>query len=204
MPDSLVTVVDLVSAHRRRDTVKLCALALLACLAGCAPGRNLAMLPDQHTAATAYKLGSGDSIRIITFGEDQLTGEFKVSDSGSISVPLLGQIPVAGLSVDEVGKKIEARLEQGKIFKNPSVSAEVTTYRPIFILGEVNKPGQYPYQPGMTLLSAVSVAGGFTYRAVESYASIVRSVDGHVVEGKVDRQALIQPSDVVTIFERRF
>ncbi len=179
-------------------------MGLLLAAGGCAPGRDLPMLPGQHEAPAAYKLGSGDGIRIITFGEDQLTGEFRVSDSGTIAVPLLGQIPVAGLSVEEVAKTIETRLEQGKIFKNPSVSAEVTTYRPIFILGEVNKPGQYAYQPGMTLLSAVSVAGGFTYRAVETYASIVRNVDGHVVEGKVDRQALIQPSDVVTVFERRF
>ena len=162
------------------------------------------MLPDQHVAPAAYKLGSGDGIRVITFGEDQLTGEFRVSDGGTIAVPLLGQVPVAGLSVEQAAKTIEARLEQGKIFKNPSVSAEVSTYRPIFILGEVNKPGQYAYQPGMTLLSAVSVAGGFTYRAVEDYASIVRDSGGTVMEGKVDRQALIQPSDVITVFERRF
>ena len=187
----------------RRAPSLILGLVLLL-LAGCAPGGDLAQLPDQHVAAAAYKLGSGDSIRIITFGEDQLTGEFRVSDSGTISVPLLGQFPVAGLAVDQVAAKIAARLEKDKIFKNPSVAAEVTTYRPIFILGEVNKPGQYPYQPGMTLLSAVSVAGGFTYRAVDRYASIVRAVDGVVVEGKVDRQALIQPSDVVTIFERRF
>ncbi|WP_158745774.1 polysaccharide biosynthesis/export family protein [Acidisphaera sp. L21] len=182
----------------------IASLALMLGVAGCEPGRNLALLPGQHDAPAAYRLGSGDSIRIITFGEDQLTGEFRVGDSGSISVPLLGEIPVAGLSVQDVAKKIANGLEAAKIFKSPSVSAEVTVYRPIFILGEVTRPGQYPYQPGMTLLSAVSVAGGFTNRAVESYASIVRNSDGHVVEGKVNRQALIQPSDVVTIFERRF
>ena len=192
------------ASHLRAWTLRLGALCSLLAVLGCAPGRNLAALPDQHVVPTAYRLGAGDGIRIITFGEDQLTGEFRVSDSGTIAVPLLGQIAVAGLSVDEVAKKIEARLEQDKIFKNPSVSAEITTYRPVFILGEVNKPGQYPYQPGMTLLSVVSVAGGFTYRAIENYASIVRNVDGHVVEGKVDRQALIQPSDVITVFERRF
>jgi polysaccharide export outer membrane protein len=179
-------------------------LFLVCAVAGCAPGRDLAYLPDQHAAATSYKLGSGDSIRVITFGEDQLTGEFRISDSGRISLPLLGEVAVAGLSVEQISTKIASLLEQKKIFKSPSVSVEVTTYRPIFILGEVNKPGEYPFQPGMTLLSAVSVAGGFTYRAVDSYASIVRSVDGHVIEGKVDRQAQIQPSDVVTVFERRF
>ena len=86
----------------------------------------------------------------------------------------------------------------------PSVAVEVSEFRPIFILGEVSKPGQYPYRPGMTLLSAVSVAGGFTYRAVESRASVVRTDGKQSVEGQVSREALLQPGDVITIFERVF
>jgi polysaccharide export outer membrane protein len=181
-----------------------CLVGLALTVVSCAPGSNLAPLPNQHEMATSYKLGSGDSIRIITFGEDQLTGEFRVSDNGTIALPLLGIVPVAGLSVEETGKDIAKRLEKGNIYKNPSVSVEISNYRPIFILGEVNKPGQYPYQPGMTLLSTVSIAGGFTYRAVDQYASVIRNVDKHVIEGKVDRQAQILPNDVVTVFERRF
>ena len=80
----------------------------------------------------------------------------------------------------------------------------MTAYRPIFVLGEVNKPGQYPYQPGMTVVTAAAVAGGFTYRAIEGYASVVRTVNGHAVEGKATRQTYLQPGDVVTVFERRF
>ena len=81
---------------------------------------------------------------------------------------------------------------------------EVTTYRPIYALGEVNKPGQYPWQPGMTMVTAAAVAGGFTYRAVEDYAAVVRTVDGDSVEGKASRQASVRPGDVITVFERRF
>ena len=84
------------------------------------------------------------------------------------------------------------------------VSAEITAYRPIFVLGEVSKPGQYPFQPGMTVVTAAAVAGGFTYRAVTDYASVVRTQDGVAVEGKATRQSFIQPGDVITIFERRF
>ena len=69
------------------------------------------------------------------------------------------------------------------MLRKPSVSVEVATYRPIYVLGEVNKPGQYPYQPGMTVVSAAAVAGGFTYRAVEDYASVVRTVDGEFGRG---------------------
>ena len=80
----------------------------------------------------------------------------------------------------------------------------MTSYRPIFVLGEVSKPGQYPYQPGMTVVTAVAVAGGFTYRAVKDYASVVRTLDGVAVEGKAVRQGFVQPGDVITVFERRF
>ena len=84
------------------------------------------------------------------------------------------------------------------------MSAEVAVYRPIFVLGEVSKPGQYPYQPGMTVVTAAAVAGGFTYRAIQSYASVVRTQDGVAIEGKATRQTYIQPGDVITVFERKF
>ena len=90
------------------------------------------------------------------------------------------------------------------MLRSPSVSAEVITYRPIFVLGEVSKPGQYPYQPGMTVVTAAAVAGGFTYRAVQGYASVVRNPGTGAIEGKASRQTLIQPGDVITVFERRF
>ena len=88
--------------------------------------------------------------------------------------------------------------------RNPSVAVEVIAYRPIYVLGEVNKPGQYAYQPGMTVVTAVAVAGGFTYRAVEGYAAVVRTVEGKAIEGRASRQAFVQPGDVITVFERRF
>ena len=178
---------------------------LLSGLVACSPGRNLPELPGQQSStAGAYQIGGGDQIRLITFGEDQLTGEFRVNDDGTVALPLLGFVQVRGLTVQQVSKKIEDELTRRKLFRSPSVSTEVSTYRPIFILGEVNKPGEYPFQPGMTVLSTVSVAGGFTYRAVDDYASVIRLIDHKEVEGKVGRQTPIQPGDVITIFERRF
>jgi polysaccharide export outer membrane protein len=93
---------------------------------------------------------------------------------------------------------------QAQLIRDPSVSVEVSAYRPIFVLGEVNKPGEYPYQPGMTVVSAVAVAGGFTYRAVEDRASIVRSSEGKAVEWRAERQTYVRPGDVITIYERRY
>ena len=177
-------------------------LFLLLLLGGCAPGHGL---PDLAATSPAdYRLGPGDAVRLITFGEESLTGEFHVNDSGSIAVPLIGAIRAAGLTTHQLEAAVTAALKKAKMLRDPSVVAEITAYRPIFVLGEVNKPGQFPYQPGMTVVTAAAVAGGFTYRAVEGYASVVRTQGGQAVEGKAVRQAFVQPGDVITIFERRF
>jgi len=155
-------------------------------------------------AGNEYRLGPGDMLRIITYGEDPLTGEFRVSDQGFVALPLAGAVKAAGRTPHELEDAVAAALKRGNTLRKPSVSVEVTTYRPIYVLGEVNKPGQYPYQPGMTVVSAAAVAGGFTYRAVEDYASVVRTTGSESVEGKAPRQALVRPGDVITVFERRF
>jgi polysaccharide export outer membrane protein len=141
---------------------------------------------------------------VITFGEDATTGEFRVSDNGGIALPLIGTVPASGLSAEALSARIGQALQHANLLRSPSVVAEVTAYRPIFVLGEVNKPGQYPYLPGMTVVTAAAVAGGFTYRAVDAYAAVVRTLDGVAIEGKATRQSFIQPGDVITILERRF
>jgi polysaccharide biosynthesis/export protein len=177
-------------------------LLLLLCLAGCAPGHDLANLPPAPT--DGYHLGPGDAVRLITFGEETLTGEFHVNDTGAIAIPLIGAIHAAGLTTHELEATVAAALKKANMLRDPSIVAEITAYRPIFVLGEVNKPGQYAYQPGMTVVTAAAVAGGFTYRAIEDYASVVRTRDGHAIEGRAARQAYVQPGDVITVFERRF
>jgi len=177
-------------------------LLLILMVAGCTPGRGLPDLADASPAN--YHLGPGDAVRLITFGEESLTGEFHVNDSGAIAVPLIGTIRTAGLTTHQLEAAVTTALKKANMLRDPSVVAEITAYRPIFVLGEVNKPGQYPYQPGMTVVTAAAVAGGFTYRAVEGYASVVRTQDGRATEGKALRQAFVQPGDVITIFERRF
>ena len=171
-------------------------------LCGCAPGRDLPPLPP--VSGADYRLAPGDVVRIITYGEDPLTGEFRVNDQGALALPLAGPVKAAGRTPRELEDAVAGALKKGDMLRKPLVSVEVATYRPIYVLGEVNKPGQYPYQPGMTVVSAAAVAGGFTYRAVEDYASVIRSVDGDPVEGKAPRQAPVQPGDVITVFERKF
>jgi polysaccharide export outer membrane protein len=184
---------------RRTLALILGSFLLLRC-AG--PGDSLPALPDNPQGE--YRLGPGDQLRIITFAEEQLTGEFRVNDRGTISLPLVGAVPAAGATPAELEVRIADALKRGALLREPSVSVEVTGYRPIFILGEVARPGQYPYQPGMTVVTAVSVAGGFTYRAIEDQASIIRSTDGRVQEARAGRQSYVAPGDVITVYERRF
>jgi polysaccharide export outer membrane protein len=182
--------------------VAIPALCLAGALTACNPAGNLQPLPDVQK--TSYTLGVGDKVRIITFGNEALTGEFRVNDSGKIAMPLLGSVPAAGKTPEQLQTTIAGELESRNLLHKPNVSVEITDYRPVFVLGEVNKPGEYPYKPGMTFLSAVSTAGGFTYRAVTDEASIVRNAEGTTTEGTVTRRSLIQPGDVITVFERHF
>ena len=178
-------------------------LCLLPLLAACTPGANLPPAPAV-TRADAYRLGPGDHVRVITYGEEQLTNEFRISDSGNLALPLLGTVHAGGLTTGELGQEIAHDLQERKLLRDPSVSVEIMAYRPIFVLGEVARPGEYPYQPGMTMLSAVAVAGGFTYRGVQDRAYVVRQEPKQAVEGRLLPQDYVQPGDVIKVYERTF
>ena len=188
--------------RRVSPVLMIASLALLPMLSACAPGSSLPPIADYKTQG--YRLGAGDQVRLITFGEDQLTGDFRVDDRGDIALPLVGAVKAAGLTPEQLGSSVSEELRRRKLLQDPSVAVEVVAYRPIFILGEVAKPGEYPYQPGMTMLTTVAVAGGFTYRAVQDYASVVRTTENRAVDGKVTPLSFIAPGDVINVYERRF
>ncbi len=187
----------------RTSAVVAMAASLLGLLASCAPGSNLPVLPPIEPGA--YHLGIGDRIRVITTGAEEVTADFRVGADGNIAVPLLGTVQAAGMTTEGLSAAIQHDLEEKKLFRNPSVVVEVLEYRPIDILGEVNRPGEYPFRPGSTLLAAVANAGGFTYRAVTGYASVVRQIGpDRSEEGRIGRESFIKPGDVITIYERHF
>jgi len=176
---------------------------MLFCLLSACAGRG-ADLPRLPPAAGDYRLAPGDQLRLITAGEETLTGEFRVADSGRIALPLLGPVDAATQTPRGLGEEIARKLRDAGLLRNPSVSVEVLATRPVYVLGEVNRPGQYPFQTGMTMVSAVAAAGGFTYRAINDYAGVVRMAEGSTLEGRATRRDLVQPGDVITIYERRF
>jgi polysaccharide export outer membrane protein len=192
-------------AGRRRFRLTALAAPVVLALAGCAAGADLADLPP--AADEAYHLGPGDQVRIITYDEPQLTNTFTVGEDGNIAVPLVGSIKAAGLTPAALGATITSSLTSSRLISQPSVSVQVAQYRPISVLGEVVHPGQYPYEPGMTMLDAVSLAGGFTYRAVTGYAADWRGggqPGEQAVQGKIEPDTTLEPGDVVTIYERYF
>jgi polysaccharide export outer membrane protein len=193
---------QLVAAAAVRMVRQICLLTLMLLAACGGPGSELPLLPD--AGPPDYRLGPGDQVRIITYGEENLTGEFRVNDSGNISLPLIGAVHAAGLTSSGLEGAVATALRHGDLVRGPSVAVEVISYRSIYVLGEVNKPGQYAYQPRMTVLSAVALSGGFTYRAIDDYVAIVRSSEGKTVQGRAGPEAFLRPGDVLKVFERRF
>ena len=137
------------------------------------------------------------------FNEDTLSGEFTVSDSGVLSLPLIGDVKAIGRTPREVIKDIETKLADGYL-RQPRVSMDVLTYRPFYILGEVSKPGEYPYSNGLSALNAVARAEGFTYRANKKKIFIKRFGETAEREYKLDSGVTIYPGDTVRVGERYF
>lgn len=188
---------------RRHPGRRLALLLPVGLVAACTqPGSGLP--PIEEAVRGSYRMGSGDMLRIIVFGDPRLNGEFRVNDDGTIALPLAGAVQAGGKTARELEQSVAGALQTQGVLRNPQVAVEVVTFRPFFILGEVERPGQYPFQPGMTVLTAVAIGGGFTYRANRDFASITRVIDGTAVEGKAQRQSFVQPGDVITVFERRF
>lgn len=162
-------------------------------------------LSGQVAAAvsTNYMLGPGDKVRVIVYGEADLTGEFFVSQQGVIAYPLIGEVPAAGRTLSQFQQDVAEKLKQGFI-KDPKVSAEVLNYRPFYILGEVQRPGTYPYSADMTVMNAVATAGGFTYRANQRRVYIKRAGDTQERALRLDAGMMVQPGDTVRIGERLF
>ena len=150
-----------------------------------------------------YRLGSGDQLRVIVFGQDNLSRLYNVDSSGSVALPLIGPIRARGLTTAQLANDIANELKQ-KYVKDPKVSVEVETYRPFFILGEVNKPGQYPYVNAMTVEAAVAIAEGYTERAKQRMVRLTRKFGGVMSTVMVPPDYPVQPGDTIYVMERFF
>jgi polysaccharide export outer membrane protein len=178
--------------------------AVILALAGCsALGSNAPQETAEQSNPGEYRLGPGDTLRVIVFGEEQLSGQFAVDGAGNVALPLIGAVKAKDETPRELEKNISAKLAEGYV-RDPKVSVEVTSFRPFFIIGEVNQPGRYPFVNGMTAISAVAMAGGYTYRGNQDYILVTRGRDPTHTERRAPVNAQIFPDDVVRIPERYF
>lgn len=153
---------------------------------------------------SAYKLGTGDVITIRVLGEDDLKRDReRVSDAGTIAFPILGQLAVKGLTAAEVAAQITAGLK-GRYLVDPQVTVVLEEYRNYFVNGYVQKPGGYPFVPGLTVRKAITIAGGFRERAARDKLTIIRDSDPSQTPKKVDMNAPVYPGDILTIEESFF
>lgn len=198
-----ITIFRFAPAARAR----LLALVLLPLLLAACAGAPLTPAPQVTSSVSEYShgyvLGDGDKLRVIVFGESDLSGEFVVDATGRVSLPLVGQTQAAGLSPQEFEAAIAQKLRQGYV-RDPKVSVEVIDYRPFYIIGEVSKSGEYAYKTGLNVMGAVAMAGGYTYRANERAIYIRRA--GEVKEKRYPAATTVPvlPGDVIRVPERYF
>jgi protein involved in polysaccharide export with SLBB domain len=191
-----------------RSAVALTLSALIFVLVLCAAG------PGSHSGsfwsvtqasarASGYQLRPNDRLRIKVYNEPEISGEYQVDASGFISIPLTGRIRASGLTTDRLERVIVSRLTDG-VIRDPKVSVEVATYAPLYILGEVKRPAELTYRPGLLVLDAIAAAGGYTYRANERKVFIRRA--GSLVEEvhAMDAPIPVYPGDNIRVPERYF
>lgn len=152
---------------------------------------------------TDYYLGPGDKLNVTVFGQADLSGEFEIDSSGFISMPLMGQIEAADRTVRDLQKQLEARLDK-EFIVDPRVSIEVRNFRPFFILGQVNKPGSYPYQSGIDIRQAVAIGGGFTRRALTDAVLLIRRTSEGKIRYKATLDVPVLPGDTIEVERRLF
>jgi len=184
--------------------MRLCTLILLAfsaaVLSGCA-GYSPAGNAVHRELIAPYRVDSGDRLRVIVFGQSDLTNTFTVDKAGMISMPLIGVVPVRGRTTAEIADDVRQMLSLGYV-RIPDVSVEVDRYRPFYAMGEVNTAGQYAYVAGMTVQSAIAVAGGFTARADHFTVDVTRSINGQIATLRLRMTDPLMPGDTLYVRER--
>ncbi len=146
-----------------------------------------------------YRLGPGDKVRVTIFNETDLSGDFAIDGQGFVRLPLVGQVAAAGFTTLGLEARIGEVFVNGGYLLNPRISVEIVNYRPFYIIGEVAKPGEYPYVNAMSVPNAIALAGGYTDRAVES--TIYVRHQGEATERKLraDETTHINPGDVIRV-----
>lgn len=190
-------------ALARNPPMMLPAIALLA--GGLCACSSYQPSPDTlgQAAPQPYRLDSGDRVRVTVFEQAGLSNSYSVDQAGYIAVPLIGQVAARGQTLPQLEGAIAARLKQGYV-RDPDVTIEIDRYRPVFVMGEVGRPGQYAYVPGMTAQNAVAIAGGYTPRGNQRNVDITRKINDRVITGRTPSSVPVLAGDTIYVRERFF
>ncbi|RPF71168.1 polysaccharide biosynthesis/export family protein [Aurantiacibacter spongiae] len=187
---------------KKLSLLAMCALALA--LAGCTNKLSgLEMLPP--ATISSYELAPGDELRVLIpeLSDAEPQGmAYTINESGMLSLPVLGDIDASGRTVPQLQEEVAVRLRDAQILRNPTVSIQPVSLRPVYVMGEVQRPGEYPFRPGMSVLAAVAAAGGYTFRAQDERVRVTRTIDGRSVTGIARETDMIQPGDAIMVAER--
>ncbi|GAA6155347.1 polysaccharide biosynthesis/export family protein [Pyruvatibacter sp. HU-CL02332] len=176
---------------------------LLAGMFAASMASTAASQSDADARELVYKLGTGDRVRVIVFNEEDLSGEFEVDSTGSLALPLIGNISARGLTLREFETSVADALRDGYL-KDPRVNVEVLNFRPFYIIGEVENGGEYDFVPEMTVLNAVALAGGYTYRADDRRVFVTKAGTNTEVEHRMESAIKVLPGDIIRVPERFF
>jgi protein involved in polysaccharide export with SLBB domain len=193
----------------------IAALPLVCCIAmGCGPSTHSVAVEQPVAPVVDTSLGVGDSFDVRVFGEPDLSGTYKVGSEGNINFPLVGVLHVEGLDAQAAAKLIGDRLRQGML-RDPQVTVLIKeqTSKKIYVLGQVGRPGTFTYTPSMSVVEAITVAGGFTPLAARNDTTVTRSEQGKktitkvpvadIGEGKAPN-LFLRPGDIISVPERIF
>ncbi len=206
---SIVAAILLMGCEGKLDGLGSQAVATAAKseIAAAAPtAGNLPSAPSRVAAAmppAANRIASGDKVKISVFGEDRLSGEFSIDSAGNVSLPLIGSTPLGGMTTAEAEAALRAKLSKEYV-RNAKVTVEISALRPFYIIGAVEKPGEYPYRPGMNVMMAIAIAGGNTYRASPSTIIIQRAGTNVESEHQIASTVPVNPGDLIRVPERMF
>lgn len=183
------------------------ALLLLSCsLCACAlPMAANIDAPAQIDSNQPALLDAGDKVKLTVYGEDDISGEYTLDQRGILTLPMIGEVPARGLTQAELKDLMRKRFIKGGYLSRPLISVDVSALRPIYVLGEVKSAGSYPFEPSLTTLKAVALAGGYTPRAAEGDFLIDRlQKGGQVVRMNGNNTTPILPGDTIIVRERIF
>jgi polysaccharide export outer membrane protein len=159
------------------------------------------LLPSYAQDVAAYRLGVGDKVHITVYNEPDLTGDYDVNDQGIVSLPLIGQVHVAGMTLSQAQDDITQKYSANYLV-NPRVNVQILNYRPFYVIGEVKTPGSYQYVNGMTVLNAIALAGGYTPRGNPNNI-VVKHADKNE-EQPISENDPVQPGDIVRVNQKLF